>query len=64
MRYVEEDFHGVRVLRNWVYATPNEGFVKRTMNHLSFMLSSLWYSTPRLRGTDVIVGLVADVLRR
>ncbi len=53
--YVEEDFHGVRVLRNWVYATPNEGFVKRTMNHLSFMLSSLWYSTTRLRGADVIV---------
>lgn len=53
--YVEEDFHGVRVLRNWVYATPNEGFVKRTLNHLSFMCSSLWYSTPMLRGIDVIV---------
>jgi glycosyltransferase involved in cell wall biosynthesis len=53
--FAEETFHGVRVLRNWVYATPNEGFVKRTLNHLSFMLSSLWYSTWRLRGTDAIV---------
>jgi glycosyltransferase involved in cell wall biosynthesis len=55
VRFVEEDFHGVRVLRNWVYATPNEGFIKRTMNHLSFMCSSLWYSTTKLRGSDVIV---------
>ncbi len=55
IRFVEEAFHGVRVLRNWVYATPNEGFVKRTLNHLSFMVSSLWYSTRRLRGSDVIV---------
>ena len=55
VRFAEESFHGVRVLRNWVYATPNEGFVKRTANHVSFMLSSLWYSLPRLRGHDVIV---------
>jgi len=55
VRYVEEDLQGIRVLRNWVYATPNEGFVKRTLNHLSFMVSSLWYSTRRLRGSDVIV---------
>lgn len=53
--FAEESFHGVRVLRNWVYATPNEGFAKRTANHLSFMLSSLWYSLRRLRGHDVLV---------
>ena len=32
---------GIRVIRTWVYATPNRGFVRRLMNHLSFALSSL-----------------------
>lgn len=55
VRFVEEHVQGLRVLRNWVYATPNEGFVKRTLNHLSFMMSSLLFSTRRLRGRDVLV---------
>lgn len=55
VRFAEETFRGVRVLRNWVYATPNEGFAKRTANHVSFMLSTLWYSLRLLRGHDVIV---------
>ena len=46
---------GITVFRNWLYATPNEGFIKRTLSHLSFMLSALVLSTPRMRGHDVIV---------
>jgi glycosyltransferase involved in cell wall biosynthesis len=38
---MEEDMDGVRVIRRWVFATPNAGFVKRILNHLSFALSSL-----------------------
>jgi glycosyltransferase involved in cell wall biosynthesis len=45
----------VEVWRNWLYATPNEGFVKKTLSHLSFMLSTLLFSVPRLRGVDVII---------
>ena len=45
----------VTVLRNWLYATPNEGFVRRTLSHLSFMLSTIVLTTPRLGGFDVIV---------
>jgi glycosyltransferase involved in cell wall biosynthesis len=37
----EETMDGVRVIRTWVYATPNRGFVRRILNHLSFALSSL-----------------------
>lgn len=45
----------VDVWRNWLYATPNEGFVKKTLSHLSFMLSTLVLSVPRLRGHDVLI---------
>jgi len=45
----------VAVWRNWLYATPNEGFVKKALCHLSFMVSTLVFSVPRLRGTDVMV---------
>jgi len=31
----------VTVVRRWVYATPNEGFFKRIVNHLSFVATSL-----------------------
>jgi len=38
---MEESIDGVRVLRRWVFATPNAGFLKRIVNHFSFVLSSL-----------------------
>src|SRR5689334_12434720 len=38
---MEEWIGGVRVLRRWVYATPNAGFARRIANHASFAASSL-----------------------
>lgn len=38
---MEERMDGVRVLRRWVFATPNSGFFKRIVNHFSFVISSL-----------------------
>jgi glycosyltransferase involved in cell wall biosynthesis len=32
---------GYAVLRTWLYATPNEGIARKTLSHLSFMLSSI-----------------------
>jgi glycosyltransferase involved in cell wall biosynthesis len=32
---------GYRVVRTWLYATPNEGVLRKTLSHLSFMLSSV-----------------------
>lgn len=31
---------GYRVVRTWLYTTPNEGVLKRAISHLSFMVSS------------------------
>ena len=49
----EETLEGVRVVRTWVYATPNRGFLRRILNHLSFALSSLG-ALRRVGPTDVI----------
>ena len=38
---MEESIDGVRVVRRWVFATPNKGFLKRIINHFSFVFSSL-----------------------
>jgi glycosyltransferase involved in cell wall biosynthesis len=32
---------GYRVIRSWLYATPNEGVARKTLGHLSFMASSV-----------------------
>jgi glycosyltransferase involved in cell wall biosynthesis len=50
-----EERDGVRILRSWLYATPNEGFVKKTLGHLSFMVSSVLLSAPRTGPADVVV---------
>lgn len=53
--FSEEEVEGIKVLRNYVYATPNEGFFRKTLGHLSFMLSSVLFSLPRIKKTDVII---------
>jgi glycosyltransferase involved in cell wall biosynthesis len=68
---MEERMDGVRVLRRWVFATPNSGFFKRILNHLSFVLSSLT-AIRKVGPTDVIfvespplpIGLAALVFSR
>jgi glycosyltransferase involved in cell wall biosynthesis len=32
---------GYRVVRTWLYATPNEGVARKTLSHLSFMITSV-----------------------
>jgi len=50
-----EKHDGYRVVRTWLYATPNEAVARKTLSHLSFMLSSMllggWASGP----ADVVV---------
>jgi len=37
---VGESMDGYRVVRTWLYATPNKGMLKKTIGHLSFMVTS------------------------
>jgi glycosyltransferase involved in cell wall biosynthesis len=46
---------GYRVVRSWLYATPNEGIARKTLGHLSFMLSSVILGGWRSGPADVVV---------
>jgi glycosyltransferase involved in cell wall biosynthesis len=46
---------GYRVLRTWLYATPNEGVARKTLGHLSFMASSVILGARRSGPADVVV---------
>jgi len=51
----EEHVDGYRVLRTWLYATPNEGVAKKTLGHLSFMATSVLFGARRVGPADVVV---------
>lgn len=53
--YSVEDMDGIRVVRVKTYITANEGFAKRTLDYLSFMVSSFIAGLFQKR-PDVIVG--------
>ena len=53
--WATEQINGIRVLRNWLYATPNEGIVKKTLGHLTFMVTAVLFGLPRLGKIDVLI---------
>jgi glycosyltransferase involved in cell wall biosynthesis len=50
-----ENVEGVRIVRTWLYATPNEGIVKKTLGHLSFTASSVLLGVRPTGMQDVVV---------
>ncbi len=50
-----EEMDGIRVIRVWSYITANEGFIKRVLDYLSFMISSTMASVFEGK-VDVVVG--------
>lgn len=51
----QENMAGIRVIRVWTYITANEGFAKRTLDYLSFMLTGFLASL-FVRRVDLLVG--------
>lgn len=49
-----ENKNGIQIVRVWTYVTPNEGFVKRTLNYVSFMVSAILI-TPFIGRADVVI---------
>lgn len=45
---------GIRIIRLWTYVTANEGFLKRTLNYVSYMVAVM-LATPFLPKSDVVV---------
>jgi glycosyltransferase involved in cell wall biosynthesis len=46
---------GYRVVRTWLYATPNEGVARKTLGQLSFMASSVLLGARASGPADVVV---------
>ncbi len=52
--FQREEREGVKVIRLWTYITANEGFLKRTLNYVSYM-TSVMAMIPWLPRVDVVV---------
>lgn len=50
-----EKLEDIEVYRNWVYATPNEGVFKKTLGHLSFMVTSVLFSLFPSGPADIVI---------
>jgi glycosyltransferase involved in cell wall biosynthesis len=50
-----EQRDGYRVVRTWLYATPNEGVLRKTLCHLSFMVSSVLLGGLAVGRADTVV---------
>jgi glycosyltransferase involved in cell wall biosynthesis len=54
-RWVQEErMDGIRVIRTWMYLTPNRGFVRRVANYVLFMFTAVLASL-RAERPDVVV---------
>ncbi|MBI3186902.1 MAG: glycosyltransferase family 4 protein [Gammaproteobacteria bacterium] len=52
--YQKEVVKGIQVIRLWTFVTPNEGFIKRTLNYVSYMLAVM-LAIPFLPRVDVVI---------
>lgn len=50
-----EELEGIRVVRVWSYITRNEGFTRRILDYMSFMVSA-FFAALFVRRVDVIIG--------
>ena len=52
--FARETMEGIEVVRVWSYITANEGFLRRTLDYMSFMLAATPASL-RVRRPDVVI---------
>lgn len=50
-----EMVEGIKVIRVWSYISANEGFLRRTLDYMSYMASAT-LAAPFVRNVDVVVG--------
>jgi len=54
--YMNEKLNGIDVHRFWTYITPNKGFTKKLIGHISFLPSSLFVGQKHPFSTDIAIG--------
>jgi len=52
--FQRENRDGIQVVRVWTYVTANEGFLKRTLNYLSYMVAAICVA-PFLSQCDIVL---------
>ena len=57
-----EEVDGIKVVRTYVYATPNRGVVRRMVSYLSFMLSAVFIGLVRVRRPEVVIATSPQLL--
>lgn len=50
-----EWMEGIRVVRVWTYITANEGFIRRILDYISFMVSAT-LAAPFIKKADMVIG--------
>lgn len=50
-----EEMDGITVIRVWTYITANEGFYRRTLDYVSFMVSA-FIASFSVRGIAIVIG--------
>jgi colanic acid biosynthesis glycosyl transferase WcaI len=53
--FLEEQAEGMRVLRSWLYASPEPGFARTVVNNTSFMVTSALHGLARAGRLDVLI---------
>lgn len=53
--YQTEEIAGIRVIRVWSYISANQGFTKRILDYISFMVSAV-FAALLVRKVDIVVG--------
>ena len=62
VRFREELYDGVTILRTYIYATANKGTLKRMLSYASFMFSAIYYGKKKCSKPDVIIGTSPQLL--
>ncbi len=52
--YKYEKYNGIYVLRVWTYITENKGFLKRIIDYISFMITSIIFSY-KIKDPDIVM---------
>ena len=52
--FTREEKDGITIVRVWTYVTANEGFLKRTLNYLSYMAAAI-VTAPFLQKADIVI---------
>jgi glycosyltransferase involved in cell wall biosynthesis len=59
---VRERWHGVDVVRTWIYAAPNKGRVRRSLAYASYAASAMLWGQMHTRAPDVVIATSPQLL--